>query len=64
MNTIDTRDLIETRNDLKQNILDNANERFNAEHEDFDEIELFLNDEASKHITDEEKEEFRVYFPK
>ena len=62
MNTIDTRDLIETRNDLKQQILDNSNERFNTEHADFDDIGLFLNDEASKYITDEEREEFEVYW--
>ena len=48
--------------DLKKQILNDFNDKFNTEFDDFNDIELFLNDEASKHITNEEKEEFRVYW--
>ena len=52
MNYIDTKDLIEERNNLKEQILDDFNDRFNTELDDFDEIETYLNDEASENIDD------------
>ena len=48
MKTIDTRDLIEERDNLKEQILDNFNDRFNTELNDFDEIETY----ASENIDD------------
>lgn len=62
MNYIDTRDLIEERNNLKQQILDDFNDRFNAELNDFDEIEIYLNDEASEYIKQEERDDFLSYW--
>lgn len=38
MKTIDTRDLIEKREELQQQILDDFNEKFETEFDDFDEI--------------------------
>lgn len=57
-----TRDLAERRDELKQLILDDSNERFNTEHEEFEDIDLFLNDEASECITQEEKDDFYFYW--
>jgi hypothetical protein len=62
MSYIDTRDLIEERNDLKQQILDDFNERFYLEETDFEDIELYFNDEASESITEEERQEFYDYW--
>ena len=62
MKTIDTRDLIEERDNLKEQILDDFNDRFNTELDDFDEIEIYLNDEASESIKQEEREDFTSYW--
>lgn len=57
MKTINTRDLIEERDELKGQILDNFNETFNAELDDFDEI-----DEASENIDEDERDNFKTYW--
>jgi Rad3-related DNA helicase len=44
MNTIDTRDLIEERENTQQRILDDFNEKFNQDLEDYLEIDSFLED--------------------
>ena len=54
MSYIDTRDLIEERDDLKQQILDDFNEKFNAELETFDEV--------LQNIKQEEREDFKSYW--
>lgn len=58
MNTIDTRDLIEERDSNKQAILDDFNDTFNTELEEYEMIEVYLEDEVAEYITAEEKEEF------
>jgi len=62
MSYIDTRDLIEERDNLKEQILDDFNDRFNTELDDFDEIETYLNDEASKNIDEDERNNFKSYW--
>ena len=62
MSYIDTRDLIEERDNLKEQILDDFNDRFNTELDDFDEIETYLNDEASENIDEEERDNFKSYW--
>ena len=57
MSYIDTRDLIEERDNLKEQILDDFNDRFNTELDDFDEIETYLNDEASENIDEDERDD-------
>ncbi|TXG86163.1 MAG: hypothetical protein E6R13_01010 [Spirochaetes bacterium] len=54
MKTIDSRDLIEERDNLKEQILDDFNDRFNTELDDFDEIETYLNDD--------ERDDFKSYW--
>lgn len=44
MNTLDTRDLIEERDELKSQILDDFNEKFNAEVEIYEDIDDFMDD--------------------
>ena len=55
MKTIDTRDLFEERDNLKEQILEDFNDRFNTELDDFDDIEKYLNDE-------DEREDFTSYW--
>lgn len=62
MKTIDTRDLIEERDNLKEQILDDFNDRFNTELESFDEIGTYLNDEASEYIDEDERDDFKSYW--
>ena len=62
MSYIDTRDLIEERDNLKEQILDDFNDRFNTELDDFDEIETYLNDEASENINEDERDDFKSYW--
>ena len=62
MSYIDTRDLIEERDNLKEQILDDFNDRFNTELDDFDEIETYLNDEASENIDEDERDDFKSYW--
>ena len=62
MSCIDTRDLIEERDNLKEQILDDFNDRFNTELDDFDEIETYLNDEASENIDEDERDDFKSYW--
>ena len=57
MKNINTRDLVEERDELKGQILDNFNETFNAELDDFDEI-----DEASENIDEDERDNFKTYW--
>jgi hypothetical protein len=52
-NYIDTRDLIEERDELKQNILDAYNETFEDQADDFDEIEFSSNYETGEEPIDE-----------
>lgn len=60
---IDTRDLIEERNNLKQRILDDFNERFSTEFDSFDEIVLErLDEEDFNHGNKEEIEDFKGYW--
>ena len=54
MKTIDTRDLIEERDELKGQILDDFNDRFNAELETFDEV--------LQNIKQEERNDFKSYW--
>lgn len=56
---LDTRDLIEKREKLINEVLESFNETFFMETTSISEIELFFNDEASGNITDEEKQDFR-----
>ncbi len=63
---MDTRDLIQEREDAKEYILAEFNDRFNdrfiySEIEDFEELEAYLDDEASKGLTEEEREDFFEY---
>ena len=60
-NYIDTRDLIEERDNHYEMILNEFNDRFNTELDEFSIIETFLNDEASESITKEDREEFFEY---
>jgi hypothetical protein len=60
-NYIDTRDLIEERENHYEMILNEFNDRFNMELDEFSDIETFLDDEASESITKEEREEFFEY---
>jgi hypothetical protein len=60
-NYIDTRDLIEERDNHYEMILNEFNDRFNMELDEFSDIETFLDDEASECITKEDREEFFEY---
>ena len=60
-NYIDTRDLIEERDNHYETILNEFNDRFNTELDEFSDIETFLDDEASECITKEDREEFFEY---
>jgi len=60
-NYIDTRDLIEERDNHYEMILNEFNDRFNTELDEFSDIETFLDDEASECITNEDREEFFEY---
>ena len=62
MNYIDTRDLVEERDNLKEQILNDFNDRFNTELVYFDEIEIYLNDEVSQNIKQEEREDFKSHW--
>lgn len=62
MSYIDTRDLIEERDNLKEQILDNFNDTFNTELYEFDDIETYLNDEASENIDEDERNDFEAYW--
>ena len=63
MNTIDTRDLIETRNDLKEQILNDFNDKFNTEFDDFGEVILEkLESKNFEYIDKEAMEEFKIYW--
>lgn len=59
---LDSRDLIEERDNFKEQILDDFNDRFNTELDDFDEIETYLNDEASEYIDENERDDFKSYW--
>jgi hypothetical protein len=60
-NYIDTRDLIKERDNHYETILNEFNDRFNTELDEFSDIEKFLDDEASECITNEDREEFFEY---
>jgi hypothetical protein len=62
MSYIDTRDLIKEREELRQQILDDFNERFNLGETDFDMIEAYFNGESSENITEDERQEFYEYW--
>ena len=53
MSYIDTRDLIETRDNLKEQILDDFNERFNTELDDFNDVVPHMEDESNNLIDDD-----------
>lgn len=55
MSYIDTRDLIEERDNLKEQILDDFNDRFNTELK-------YLNDEVLQNIKQEERDDFKSYW--
>lgn len=59
MNTTEILEQLET---AKETILNEFNDRFYMELEEFEAIEIFLNDEASEYITKEEREEFEDEF--
>lgn len=60
---LDTRDLQTERDDLKQEILDDFNDNFNTEFDDFDEIILErLDSEDFEYIDREAIEEFKAYW--
>lgn len=58
---INTRDLIEERDDLKEQILDEFNDRFFTELDCFEDIETYLEDEAAECHTEEERDDFFDY---
>lgn len=60
-NYIDTRDLIEERDNHYETILNEFYVRFNTGLDVFSDIETFLDDEASECITNEDREEFFKY---
>lgn len=60
-NYINTRDLIEERDNLYETVLYEFNDRFNTELDEFSDIETYLDDGASECITKEEREEFFEY---
>jgi hypothetical protein len=57
MNILDTRDLIETRESLQEEILNDFNEKFNTEFDSYDEIDW--NDES---YNEEDLEEFEDFW--
>ena len=59
---IDTRDLIEKREELTQSIIEDAENKFNWEFTDYEEIWTFFDDEVSKNISDDEKDKFSEYW--
>ncbi len=54
MNTLDTRDLTEERNDLKEQILDAFNEEFETDFSDFDELPTLIGDDLGEVDNEEE----------
>ncbi len=61
-NVIDTRDLINKREELMQAIIEDAESKFFWEFTDYEEIESFFNDEVSEHLTEEQKCAFSEYW--
>ena len=60
---IDTRDLIEKRDELKQSIFDDFNDKFNTEFDDFDDVILDrLDSEDFEHIDKDAIEDFKIYW--
>ena len=60
---IDTRDLIEKRDELKQSILDDFNDKFNTEFDDFDDVILDrLDSEDFEHIDKDAIEDLKIYW--
>ena len=60
MTTIDTRDLIEERDNLKGQILKDFNDRFNTELESFDEIGTYLDDDDFKSYWEDEYQQIEA----
>ena len=60
MSYIDTRDLIEERDNLKEQILDDFNDRFNTELESFDEIGTYLDDDDFKSYWEDEYQQIEA----
>lgn len=59
MNTIDSRDLIEERDNLKEQILDAFNEDFETDFSDFDELPTLIGDDLGE-VDNEEEEQQRL----
>ena len=60
---IDTRNLEEKRNELKESILDDFNDKFNTEFDDFDDVILErLDSEDFVYLDREAIEEFKIYW--
>lgn len=63
MKTIDTRDLIEKREELQQQILDDFNEKFGTEFTDFDEVILEnLDSDDFEEMDKDAIEDFKDYW--
>ncbi len=58
MRILDTRDLIERRDELVASIIEDAEQRFSCEFDTYEEIKAFLDDEANSHINLNTKTEF------
>lgn len=58
MSYIDTRDLSDKRDSLKEQILEDFNIRFKTELTDFDDIESYLEDEAPE----DKRNDFEIYW--
>lgn len=58
MNIIDTRDLIEKRTQLIEDIIFLFNETFNTDYEDFEVVEKLVHEETSSNIPDHLLDEF------
>lgn len=54
---IDTRDLLERRDDLKQEVLDAFNEDFETDFEDFDELPTLTGDDLGEVDNESEEQE-------
>jgi hypothetical protein len=52
MNTLDTRDLADERTELQQQILDDFNDKFNIQADDFDDIDSIIEEEKFE-VTDD-----------
>jgi len=59
---MNTTEILEQLDSAKETILNEFNDRFNTDLEEFEEIETFLYDEASEFISTEEREEFEDEF--